>query len=154
MPKYTLHVNGSREIVEVEPDTPLLYVLRDYLDLNGPKYGCGLSQCGSCSVLINGRATTSCMQPISAVGDAEIITLKGLANDSGKLHVVQEAFVKEQAAQCGYCLNGMVMAAVQLLNDNPNPDDVEIRKALQLNLCRCGTHTRVIKAVKSAVRDL
>lgn len=154
MPKYPLNVNGSRVIVDVAPDTPLLYVLHDYLDLNGPKYGCGLSQCGSCSVLLNGRATTTCMKPISTVGDAEIITLKGLVNDGDKLHAVQEAFVKEQAAQCGYCLNGMVMAAVQLLNENPNPKDLEIRKALQLHLCRCGTQTRIIKAVKSAIENL
>ncbi|MBT8184830.1 MAG: (2Fe-2S)-binding protein [Eudoraea sp.] len=154
MPEYTLNVNGSREIVDVAPDTPLLYVLHDYLDLNGPKYGCGLSQCGSCSVLLNGRATTTCMKPVSTVGDAEIITLKGLVNDGEKLHAVQEAFVKEQAAQCGYCLNGMVMAAVQLLNENPNPKDLEIRKALQLHLCRCGTQTRIIKAVKSAIKTL
>jgi nicotinate dehydrogenase subunit A len=152
MPKYTLDINGSQEIVDAEPDTPLLYVLRDYLELNGPKLGCGLSQCGSCAVLLNGRATTTCTKPLSAIGDAKITTLEGLASDSGKLHVVQEAFVKEQAAQCGYCLNGMVMAAVELLNKNSNPDDVEIREALQLHLCRCGAQTRVIKAIKTAAK--
>lgn len=154
MPKYTLNLNGSQEIVDVEPDTPLLYVLHDYLELNGPKFGCGLSQCGSCTVLLNGRATTTCMKPVSAIGDAEITTLEGLVNDSGELHAVQEAFVREQAAQCGYCLNGMVMASVQLLNENPNPDNMEIREALQLQLCRCGTQTRVIKAIQTAAKNL
>ena len=154
MPKYTLNINGSREIVDVEQDTPLLYVLHDHLELNGPKYGCGLSQCGSCAVLIDGKAVTTCMKSISSVGESEITTLKGLASDTGKLHAVQEAFVKEQAAQCGYCLNGMVMAAVELLDKNPNPNDTEIRKALQLYLCRCGAHTRIMKAIKTAANKL
>lgn len=154
MPKYTLNINGSQAIVDTEPDTPLLYVLHDYLELNGPKFGCGLSQCGSCAVLINGYTATTCMTPVAEIGDVEITTLEGLANEHGELHVVQEAFVKEQAAQCGYCLNGMVMAAVGLLKRNTNPDDAEIRKALQLHLCRCGAHTRVIKAVKTAAKNL
>lgn len=139
-------------MVDTEPDTPLLYVLRDYLALNGPKFGCGLSQCGACMVLLDGRATTSCMIPVSAIGNTEITTLEGLADENGKLHVVQEAFVKEQAAQCGYCLNGMVIAAVDLLEKNPQPDDATIREALKLNLCRCGAHTRVIKAIKRAAK--
>jgi nicotinate dehydrogenase subunit A len=153
MPQFILHVNGSQKTVDTEPDTPLLYVLRDYLELNGPKFGCGLSQCGACMVLLDGRATTSCMIPVSSIGNTEITTLEGLADSNGKLHAVQAAFVQEQAAQCGYCLNGMVMAAVDLLSKNPQPDDTAIREALQFNLCRCGTHTRIIKAVKRAAKS-
>ena len=154
MPKYTLHINGSEKVVDVESDTPLLYVLRDYLELNGPKFGCGLSQCGSCMVLVDGIAVTSCVSPIASIGDSKIITLEGLASENGKLHPVQEAFVKEQAAQCGYCLNGMVIAAVSLLNENPIPDENEIKDALQMNLCRCSAHTRIIKAIKRASKNL
>jgi nicotinate dehydrogenase subunit A len=154
MPQFTLHINGSQKTVNTEADTPLLYVLRDDLALNGPKFGCGLAQCGSCMVLLDGRATTSCMLPVSSIGNTEITTLEGLEDNNGKLHAMQEAFVKEQAAQCGYCLNGMVMAAVDLLNKNPEPDDTAIREALQANLCRCGTHARIIKAVKLAAKTL
>jgi nicotinate dehydrogenase subunit A len=154
MPQFTLSINGTQKTVDTEPDTPLLYVLRDDLALNGPKFGCGLAQCGACMVLLDGRATTSCMLPVSSIGETKITTLEGLADTNGKLHAVQEAFVKEQAAQCGYCLNGMVIAAVDLLNKNPEPDDTAIRKALQANLCRCGTHTRIIKAVKRAAKTL
>ena len=154
MPTYHLNVNGSRKMVETEADTPLLYVLRDYLELNGPKFGCGLAQCGSCKILVNGKSINSCMIPISSIGDAEIITLEGLTTNKGKLHAVQQAFVDEQAAQCGYCLNGMVMTAVGLLNSNSNPDEMEIKTALQGNLCRCGTHTRIIRAIKTAAKSL
>ncbi len=154
MPTYHLNVNSSRKMVETEADTPLLYVLRDYLELNGPKFGCGLSQCGSCKILVNGKSINSCMIPISSIGDAEIITLEGLTTNKGKLHAVQQAFVDEQAAQCGYCLNGMVMTAVGLLNSNPNPDEMKIKTALQGNLCRCGTHTRIIRAIKTAAKSL
>ena len=154
MPTYHLNVNGSQKMVETEADTPLLYVLRDYLELNGPKFGCGLAQCGSCKILVNGKSTNSCMIPISSIGDAEIITLEGLTTNKGKLHAVQQAFVDEQAAQCGYCLNGMVMTAVGLLNSNPNPDETQIKTALQGNLCRCGTHTRIIRAIKTAAKSL
>ena len=150
MPKYILNINKTQREVEVESDTPLLYVLRDHLELNGPKFGCGIAQCGSCMVLIDGDAVVSCTLPVSSVGISEITTLEGLADKEGKLHVVQEAFVKEQAAQCGYCLNGMIMSAVSMLNKNPNPEVVDIKKALQLNLCRCGAHTRMIKAVETA----
>lgn len=152
MPQYKLRINGLVKEVETDGDTPLLYVLRDDLELNGPKFGCGLSQCGACMVLIDGEATTSCMRPISSLGNAEIITLEGLRGKNGELHPVQQAFVQEQAAQCGYCLNGMVMASVGLLNQNPNPNDQEIREGMQLNLCRCSTHSRIIKAIKTAAK--
>lgn len=154
MPKYLLHINGSQKSVETEEDTPLLYVLRDYLELNGPKFGCGLSQCGACMILVDGVAQTSCIRPVSSIGNSEIITLEGLASDNGNLHAVQEAFIQEQAAQCGYCLNGMVMASVGLLNQNTNPSEEEIREGLQLNLCRCSAHSRIIKAVKTAAKNL
>jgi len=154
MPKYTLHINGSEKVVDTEPDTPLLYVLRDYLELNGPKFGCGLSQCGSCMVLVDGNAVTSCIRPVASVGDSKVVTLEGLTSKSGDLHPVQQAFVQEQAAQCGYCLNGMVMTSVGLLNRNTNPDEGEIKEALRMNLCRCGTHTRIIKAIKRAAKNL
>jgi aerobic-type carbon monoxide dehydrogenase small subunit (CoxS/CutS family) len=150
MPKYILNINKTQREVEVESDTPLLYILRDNLELNGPKFGCGLAQCGTCMILIDGEAVVSCTLPVSSVGTSEITTLEGLADKEGKLHAVQEAFVKEQAAQCGYCLNGMIMSAVSMLNKNPNPEVVDIKKALQLNLCRCGAHTRMIKAVETA----
>lgn len=152
MPQYKLRINGLVKEVETDGDTPLLYVLRDDLELNGPKFGCGLSQCGACMVLIDGEATTSCMRPISSLGNAEIITLEGLRGKNGELHPVQQAFVQEQAAQCGYCLNGMVMASVGLLNQNPTPNDQEIREGMQLNLCRCSTHSRIIKAIKTAAK--
>ncbi|SFB52333.1 (2Fe-2S)-binding protein [Algoriphagus aquimarinus] len=154
MPKFSLHINGLQKEIDTEPDTPLLYVLRDYLELNGPKFGCGLSQCGACMVLIDGSAATSCMRPIASIGDSKITTLEGLASENGKLHAVQEAFNREQAAQCGYCLNGMVIASVGLLNSNPSPNDSEIKDALQLNLCRCSAHTRIIQAVKTASKNL
>ena len=150
MPKYILNINKTQREVEAESDTPLLYILRDNLELNGPKYGCGIAQCGSCMVLIDGDAVVSCTLPVSSVGISEITTLEGLADKEGKLHAVQEAFVKEQAAQCGYCLNGMIISAVSMLSKNPNPEIVDIKKALQLNLCRCGAHTRMIKAVETA----
>jgi nicotinate dehydrogenase subunit A len=149
-----LQVNGKLHTVEVDPQTPLLYVLRNQLALNGPKYGCGLQQCGSCMVLLNGKAEPSCMMPVYAVKDKSIVTLEGLIQKDDSLHPVQEAFIKEQAAQCGYCMNGMIITAVALLNENPKPDDIAIRESLQRALCRCGTHTRIIKAVKRASGQL
>jgi aerobic-type carbon monoxide dehydrogenase small subunit (CoxS/CutS family) len=150
MPKYTLNINNTRKQVEVDSDTPLLYVLRDQLQLNGPKFGCGIAQCGSCMVLIDGKAIVSCTLPVSAIAQSEITTLEGLADKDGNLHAVQQAVVKEQAAQCGYCLNGVIISAVSLLNSNPNPEVSDIKEALYPNLCRCGAHTRMIKAVITA----
>jgi len=145
-----LKVNGKSHTLTIDPDTPLLYVLRNQLELNGPKYGCGLQQCGACMVLLDGKAQPSCMITAKSAKVHVITTLEGISEDENSPHPVQEAFVKEQAAQCGYCLNGMVISAVSLLNENPNPGDKEIREGLQRNLCRCGTHSRIIKAVKRA----
>lgn len=145
-----LHVNGKIHTIQVDPATPLLYVLRNQLTLNGPKYGCGLQQCGACMVLLNGKAEPSCMLPVTAVKDKTVITLEGLIQKDDSLHPVQEAFIQEQAAQCGFCLNGMVISAVALLNEHPRPTDEVIRAGLQRALCRCGTQSRIIKAVKLA----
>ena len=145
-----LRVNGKAHTLNIDPSTPLLYVLRNQLELNGPKYGCGLQQCGSCMVLLDGKAQPSCMTTVKSATAHVITTLEGISTAHNILHPVQEAFVKEQAAQCGYCLNGMVISAVSLLSENPHPDDKEIREGLQRNLCRCGSHARIIKAVKRA----
>jgi nicotinate dehydrogenase subunit A len=149
---FHLQVNGKKQTVTADPATPLLYVLRNQLMLNGPRYGCGLQQCGACMVLMNGRAQNSCMFPVSAVKDQAIVTLEGLAKNN-QLHPVQEAFVQEQAAQCGYCLNGVVISAVALLAENPDPDDAAIRSALDRSLCRCGTQSRIVRAVKRAAAN-
>jgi nicotinate dehydrogenase subunit A len=148
-----LNVNGRSHTVKIQPSTPLLFVLRNQLELNGPKYGCGLQQCGACMVLLDGKAQPSCMISTSSAKKHKITTLEGISQNHSELHPVQEAFVHEQAAQCGYCLNGMVISAVSLLNENPNPDDKAIREGLQRNLCRCGTHSRIINAVKRAARN-
>src|SRR5688572_9708727 len=145
-----LRVNGKSHTLNIDPSTPLLYVLRNQLGLNGPKYGCGLQQCGSCMVLLDGKAQPSCMITAKSAKEHTIITLEGISENDNALHPVQEAFIHEQAAQCGYCLNGMVISAVSLLSQNPNPDDEAIREGLQRNLCRCGSHSRIIKAVKRA----
>jgi nicotinate dehydrogenase subunit A len=144
-----LKVNGASRSVPAEPDTPLLYVLRNDLELNGAKFGCGLAQCGACTVLIDGRATRSCVTPISAVGQSEVTTIEGLGTIA-KPHPLQQAFIDEQAAQCGYCINGMIMAARDLLDRKPRPSEGEVREALAGNLCRCGTHNRIVRAVLRA----
>jgi nicotinate dehydrogenase subunit A len=146
-----LKVNGESSLVPAEPDTPLLYVLRNDLELNGAKFGCGLSQCGACTVLIDGRAVRSCVTPIGAVGTSEITTIEGLGSID-KPHPLQTAFIEEQAAQCGYCTNGMIMAAKELLDRNPHPGEDDVRAALASNLCRCGTHNRIVRAVLRAAR--
>ncbi|WP_416446459.1 (2Fe-2S)-binding protein [Leeuwenhoekiella sp. A16] len=151
--KLNLIVNNEEHVVEAEPDTPLLYVLRNQLRLNGPKFGCGLQQCGACFVLADGNALPSCGLPVEAATQLKITTMDGLATADGKLHKVQQAFVDEQAAQCGYCLNGLVMASVDLLSKNAAPSEEEIRQKLERNICRCGIHTRAVRAVKKASRD-
>src|SRR5438876_9986128 len=147
----TLNVNGKPQQVDAEPDTPLLYVLRNDLALNGAKFGCGLGQCGACTVLLDGRAVRSCVTEIGSIGDAEITTIEGLGTID-KPHPLQQAFIDEQAAQCGYCINGKIMAAKELLDRNPHPTAAEVREALAGNLCRCGTHGRIIRAVLRAVQ--
>lgn len=149
MPKISLRVNGKTRVVDTEPDVPLLYVLRNDLELNGPKFGCGMAQCGACTVLMDGNAIRSCVTPVSAVQNKPVTTLEGLGTTK-KLHKIQQAFIDEQAAQCGYCINGMIMEAAELLAANKRPDEGQIRQALANNLCRCGTHARIIQAVKRA----
>ena len=146
-----LKVNGVPRSVTAEPDTPLLYVLRNDFELNGAKYGCGLSQCGACTVLIDGQAARSCVTPISVLEKSEITTIEGLGSID-KPHVLQQAFIEEQAAQCGYCTNGMIMSAKELLDRNPRPSEPDVRAALASNLCRCGTHNRIIRAVLRAAQ--
>jgi len=147
----SLKVNGVSRSVPAEPDTPLLYALRNDLELNGAKFGCGLAQCGACTVLIDGKAVRSCITPISAVGSSEITTIEGLGTVD-RPHALQQAFIEEQAAQCGYCINGMIMAAKELLDRNPHPSEGDVRAALAGNLCRCGTHNRIIRAVLRAAQ--
>jgi nicotinate dehydrogenase subunit A len=146
-----LTVNGATRSVPAEPDTPLLYVLRNDLELNGAKYGCGLAQCGACTVLIDGKAVRSCVTPVGSVGQGAIITLEGLGS-AERPHALQRAFIEEQAAQCGYCTNGMIMASKELLDRNPRPNEQDVRTALAGNLCRCGTHNRIIRAVLRAAQ--
>jgi len=143
-----IKVNGEQHDVSSDPETPLLYVLRNELRLHGPKFGCGLAQCGACTVHYAGEATRSCVLPLAAV-EQEVTTVEGLGSPE-KPHPLQAAFISEQAVQCGYCINGMIMTAAALLGKLPNPTDSEIREALDNNLCRCGTHMRIIKAVKRA----
>lgn len=148
---FTLKVNDEKHKVNCDPETPLLYVLRNQLQLNGPKYGCGKAQCGSCMVLIDKVAQFSCILPINKVGAVDITTLDGLGDSSGVLHKVQQAFYEYQVAQCGYCTNGLIMATVALLDQNPTPSEAEIKQALDSNLCRCGIHSRALKAIHSLV---
>ena len=145
----SLKVNGASVSVPAEPDTPLLYVLRNDLALNGAKFGCGLSQCGACTVLVDGQPVRSCVTPIGTLGSSEVTTIEGLGTVQ-KPHPLQQAFIDEQAAQCGYCINGMLMTAKALLDRNPHPTDAEVRQGLALNLCRCGTHNRIVRAVLRA----
>ena len=149
MPDYTLRVNGAQRTVRTDADTPLLYVLRNDFELNSPKYGCGLAQCGACTVIIDGKAARSCVTPCSASVGKNITTLESLGTVD-KLHPLQKAFLDEQAAQCGYCTNGMIMSAKALLDVNPKPTETQIKQALAGNLCRCGTHNRVVRAVQRA----
>jgi len=150
MSNIALKVNGSTHTLDVDPGTPLLYILRNDLGLRGPRFGCGLGQCGLCTVIINGVATRSCITPASAV-KGEITTLEGIAKD-GKLHPVQQAWIDEQVPQCGFCQNGQIMTAKALLDKNPNPTDAQIREGMNRTLCRCMTYYRVQAAIKRAVK--
>jgi nicotinate dehydrogenase subunit A len=149
MAKISLRVNGKTQVVDAEPDMPLLYALRNDLQLNGPKFGCGLAQCGACTVIIDGAAIRSCVTPVASAQNKAVTTLEGLGNTK-KMDKIQQAFVDEQAVQCGYCINGMIMTTKALLDKNPKPNDAQIKEALAGNLCRCGTHIRILRAVKRA----
>ena len=152
MAQITLRVNGKARTVDTDPTTPLLYVLRDDLELQGPRFGCGLSQCGACTVIIDGETVRSCSVPVRAARNRNITTLEGLGSVA-QPHPLQKAFIEEQAAQCGFCMNGIVLTAKVLLDKNPNPTDAEIKRALDGVLCRCGSHLRVIRAVKRAAGE-
>jgi len=152
MKNFRLRVNGRDGRVKAEPDTPLLYVLRNDLDLKGARFGCGLGQCGACTVIIDGKATRSCITPLSTVGSKSVTTLEGLGS-SRRPHRIQQAFIDAQAAQCGYCINGMIMTAKAFLDESPRPSEDDVRRALAGNLCRCGTHPRIVDAVMRAARE-
>jgi nicotinate dehydrogenase subunit A len=149
----TLNVNGATHTVAADPETPLLYVLRNDLKLKGARFGCGLGQCGTCTVIVDGKAVQSCDVSLAAVAGKTVTTIEGIAAD-GQLHPLQQAFIDEQAAQCGYCITGIIMAAKVLLDANPQPSEAEIRAALKGNLCRCGTHHRILRAVRRAAEKL
>lgn len=153
MARIDLRVNGRSRTVEVEPNTPLLYVLRNDLELNGPKFGCGLAQCGACTVILRGAAVRSCSVSVSAAQGAEITTLEGLGTVED-MHPIQRAFVAEQAAQCGYCINGMIMTAKAFIDGKPTATEPDIRQALSANLCRCGTHLRILRAVARYAKEV
>jgi nicotinate dehydrogenase subunit A len=152
-PTPTVLVNGVRREVHTEPDTALLYVLRNHLGLKGTRFGCGLGLCGACLVLVDGRPEYSCDTPLWALGDRAVTTVEGLGA-SGHLHPVAQAIVDEQAAQCGYCISGIVVAAAALLRENDDPTDAEVRAALDRNLCRCGAHNRIVRAVLAAAAEI
>ena len=149
---FTLDINGDVRTVTVESGTPLLYVLRNDFGLSGPRFGCGLSQCGACTVHLDGRAARSCVLPVNAAVGRKVTTLEGIGT-ADKLHPLQRAFIAEQAAQCGYCANGMIMTAKALLDRTPRPTEAQVRKALGANLCRCGTHNRIVRAVLRASKE-
>ena len=149
----SLNLNGRKRTSAAAPETPLLYVLRNDLGINSAKYGCGVAQCGACTVIVDGKAIRSCVTPASSVSQGKITTLEGLGS-TDKLHVLQKAFIEEQAAQCGYCISGMIMSAKALLDRVRNPSEAEIREAMAGNLCRCGTHTRILSAIQRAAKEL
>ena len=147
MASISLQVNGRERTVDVDPETPLLYVLSDELQLRGPKFGCGLAQCGACTVIINGQAVRSCVTPVSAVTSQEVTTLEGIGTPE-KPHAIQQAFIEEGAAQCGFCLSGVILTAKALLDEDPKASDEQMREALSTVLCRCFTHTRMLRAIR------
>jgi nicotinate dehydrogenase subunit A len=150
---YRITVNGEPRVVTAAPETPLLYVLRNDLGLSGPKFGCGLGQCGACAAIVGGNLVKTCSIALRDVGEGEVVTLEGLGT-AQKPHPIQKSFIEEQAAQCGYCSNGMIMAAKALLDRNRNPSEEEIKDALADQLCRCGVHNRVVRAVRRAAAEL
>lgn len=152
MAQYTINVNGQDRQVDVANDTPLLWVLRDSLNLVGTKYGCGIAQCGSCTVHLDGKATRACTTPVSAIGNQKITTIEGLSEDGS--HPVQQAWIEHDVPQCGYCQAGQIMTAAALLSTNKNPSDEEISNAMHGNICRCGTYIRIKAAVKTAAKNV
>jgi nicotinate dehydrogenase subunit A len=148
-----IDINGERRSVSAAPDTPLLYVLRNDLGLMGSRFGCGSGQCGACFVLIDGRAMPSCDAPLWSLEGKKVTTIEGLGRN-GEMHAVQRALIAEQAAQCGYCMSGIAVAAAALLQNNPSPSEDEVKAALDRNLCRCGSHNRVVRAVQRAAKEL
>lgn len=153
MSEITLKVNNETHVVDVDPSTPLLYILRNDLDLSGPRFGCGLGQCGACAVIIGGRVVRSCITPTSSVAGRQITTLEGLSQD-GKLDPLQQAWIDEQVPQCGFCQNGQILTAKVLLANNPNPTDAEIRQGMDGTLCRCMTYYRIQAAIKRAAQSI
>jgi nicotinate dehydrogenase subunit A len=153
MANFTLNVNGQSTTLDVPPDAPLLYILRNDLELNGPKFGCGLAQCGACTVLVDGKPVRSCVATVSSVARGRITTIEGLGTLE-RLHPLQRAFIEEQACQCGYCGNGMVMAAKALLDRNPRPSERDVKAALNGHLCRCASHNRIVRAVQRAATEM
>jgi nicotinate dehydrogenase subunit A len=153
MATFTLRVNDRSTTVDVEPATPLLYILRNDLELNGPKFGCGLAQCGACTVLVDGKPVRSCVATVASVANGRITTIEGLGT-AERLHPLQRAFIEEQACQCGFCGNGMVMAAKALLDRNPRPTAGDVRAALNGHLCRCASHNRIVRAVQRAATEM
>jgi nicotinate dehydrogenase subunit A len=149
MSNYELNVNGRKQTVDAEPDTPLLYILRDDLRLNGAKFGCGLGQCGACTVMVGRDAVMSCLLPVSSIGERAVRTVESLGR-TDRPGTLQKAFIAEQAAQCGYCIAGMIMRAQALLERHPAPTEAQIRSHMALNLCRCGTHMRILRAIRRA----
>ncbi len=150
MAKYSLKINGKTQKLDVDPSTPMLWVLRDHLNMPGTKYGCGIAMCGACTVHLNGVAIRSCQMPVSAVGKQEIRTIEGLSENG--THPVQEAWLEHDVAQCGYCQSGQIMSAVALLKTNPKPNDEDIDAAMSGNICRCGTYLRIKEAIKTAAK--
>ena len=148
MASFSLKVNGEQHEVDVDPSTPILWVLRDHLELTGTKYGCGVAQCGACTIHLNGNATRSCQIPVSAIGENEITTIEGLSENAD--HPLQKAWVEEDVPQCGYCQAGQIMSAASLLNNNSSPSEEDIAAAMNGNICRCGTYTRIKKAIQTA----
>ncbi|MDG2450155.1 MAG: (2Fe-2S)-binding protein [Saprospiraceae bacterium] len=151
MAEYNIRVNGKNQTVDVDPSTPVLWVLRDHLDLVGTKFGCGIAQCGACTIHIDGVAMRSCITPISAIGDQKITTIEGLSQNAD--HAIQKAWLEHDVPQCGYCQAGQIMSASALLDENPTPSDDEIDAAMNGNICRCGTYTRIKKAIKTAANS-
>jgi isoquinoline 1-oxidoreductase subunit alpha len=151
MADFSLLINGKKHTVEADPQTPLLWVIRDYVGLKGTKFGCGMAQCGACTIHLDGKATRSCVLPVSAVAGKKVTTIEGISPDTS--HVVQQAWIQEQVPQCGYCQSGQIMSAVALLKAKPHPTDADIDAAMQGNICRCGTYDRIRKAIHTAAKN-